>query len=282
MSGESLAALRAEYDRIAAALHGAAGSEQRAAEKAAIVALFKRTESTIAELAEFKEGIRDLVTRFKALPSLDERTSVRHDHVGASTYIERGWSELAAANWERAESLLREALLLDPSSTTAQSLLGWALTSQLRHDEALQLALQVLVRDPDCGLARVAVGVVCLRKGIVGEAIEHLTRVARHAGDPRATLYANYWLGVAYLEREMHGDAVEFLRRAVTLGPNLGEGWTELGRALWYQGHAAEATEAWGVGARIRHSPQAARCVELLDLVAAGGTPPRSPFASPH
>ncbi len=123
---------------------------------------------------------------------------------------------------------------------------------------------------------------MCLRKGIVGEAIEHLTRVTRPGGDPRATLYANYWLGVAYLEREMHGDAVEFLRRAVTLGPNLGEGWTELGRALWLQGHQADATEAWGVGARIRHSPHAARCAELLDLVAAGGTPPRSPFASPQ
>ena len=77
----------------------------------------------------------------------------------------------------------------------------------------------------------------------------------------------------------MYGDAVEFLRRAVTLGPNLAEGWTELGRALWYHERRAEAREAWTVGAGIRHSPHAARCSALLVTIASGGSPPRSPFA---
>jgi Flp pilus assembly protein TadD len=125
----------------------------------------------------------------------------------------------------------------------------------------------------------VVVGATCLRKGIIGEAIEHLSRVAARPNDARAALYANFWLGVAYLQRDMHADAVEFLRRAVTLGPNLAEGWTELGRALWYHGRVAEAREAWTVGAGIRHSPHAARCVKLIEIIAAGGTPPRSPFA---
>jgi tetratricopeptide (TPR) repeat protein len=199
--------------------------------------------------------------------------------VGASTFIERGWSELAAGNWSAAESLLRQAMSLDATSTAAQALLGWALMYQNRTDEALQLCLQVLLKEPEHGLARVVVGATCLRKGIIGEAIEHLSRVAARPNDARAALYANFWLGVAYLQRDMHADAVEFLRRAVTLGPNLAEGWTELGRALWYHGRVAEAREAWTVGAGIRHSPHAARCVKLIEIIAAGGTPPRSPFA---
>lgn len=274
-----MASLRAEFDRLEAALKAPGTTSERAALKSAIVALFKRTETSIAELAAFKDRIRELVDAFKTLPPTNGAASIRHDHLGASTHIERGWSALASGDWPGAEAQLRQAVSLDGTSTTAQALLGWALMYEDRNDEALQLCLQVLLRDPENGLARVAVGAICLHKGIVGEAIEHLSRAAARTTDGRAALYANFWLGVAYLERDMQSDAVEFLRRAVTQGPNLAEGWAELGRALWLRGQHVAAREAWTVGSAIRHSPHAGRCVTLLDTVARGGVPPRSPFA---
>jgi tetratricopeptide (TPR) repeat protein len=276
VSEEQIRSLQTEFNRLAGLLDRPMTPGQRAEVKNGIVALFRRTEGAIAELASFKETIRELVDRFKALPDDPTGATVRHDHLGASTYIDKGWSELAAARWTQAEGLFRQALTLDGESSTAQALLGWALLHQDRTDEALQLCLQVLLRDPEHGLARVSVGAICLRKGILGEAIEHLTRAASRPGDARAVLYANFWLGVAYLERDMHADAVEFLRRAVTLGPNLAEGWLELGRALWFQGKPGEAREAWTVGSGLRHSPHAARCLTLLETVAAGGSPPRA------
>jgi tetratricopeptide (TPR) repeat protein len=271
------AGLKAEFDRIAAALACPVPAGERRALSAAIVALFKRTDVQIAELTEFKERIRELVDGFKALPS-SGGASVRYDHLGASSHVERGWSALAAGEWCASREQFQQALSLDPTSTTAQALLGWAMMYDNQHDEALQVCLQVLVREPEHGLARVAVGAICLRKGIVGEAIEHLSRAAARTGDARAALYANFWLGVAYLERDMQTDAVEFLRRAVTQGPNLAEGWSELGRALWLRGQQDGAREAWTNGAAIRHSPHATRCAKLLDTVNAGGVPPRSPF----
>jgi tetratricopeptide (TPR) repeat protein len=45
-----------------------------------------------------------------------------------------------------------------------------------RYDDALFAFQKVLVREPDNALARVNVGYICLKKGIFGEAIEHLTR----------------------------------------------------------------------------------------------------------
>jgi tetratricopeptide (TPR) repeat protein len=279
VTDDTAASLRAEFDRLETALKRQVVPGERAALKAAIVALFKRTEATIAETTAFKERIRELVDGFKALPAANGAPSIRHDHLGASTHIERGWTALAAGDWASAEVQLRQAVSLDGTSTTAQALLGWALMYENRPDEALQLCLQVLVREPEHGLARVAVGAICLRKGIVGEAIEHLSRAAARATDGRAALYANFWLGVAYLERDMQSDAVEFLRRAVTQGPNLAEGWAELGRALWLRGQHVDAREAWTIGAGIRHSPHAERCSTLLDTVARGGVPPRSPFA---
>ena len=279
MTTESLAILRAEFDRLTSAIGAAVPAAERQALKSDIVALFKRTEAEIAELTAFKEQIRQRVDAFKSLPPENQRVSQRHDHLGASTHIERGWSALAAGDWPAAQQQLRQAVQLDTTSTTARALLGWALMYDNHSDEALELCLQVLVKEPDHGLARVAVGAICLRKGIVGEAIEHLSRAAARGSDGRASLYANFWLGVAYLERDMPSDAVEFLRRAVTQGPNLAEGWTELGRALWFRGQHAEAREAWTVGVGIRHSPHAARCGKLLETVAGGGAPPRSPFA---
>lgn len=279
MSTDS-AALKDEFERLAAQLREPVPASDRAGLSAAIVALFKRTEAQIGELTEFKERIRELVDAFKALPPDHgaPAVSVRHDHLGASTHLDRGWSALSAGDWRGAQAEFEQALSLDPADTTAQALLGWALMYENRHDEALQICLQVLVREPEHGLARVAVGAICLRKGIVGEAIEHLSRVAARAGDARAVLYANFWLGVAYLERDMQTDAVEFLRRAVTQGPNLAEGWSELGRALWFRGQQDEARTAWATGAAIRHSPHATRCTKLIETVNAGGVPPRSPF----
>lgn len=280
MSHDSLAELRREHARLAARLAEPLDATGRAELKAAIVTLFRRTEVSIEELTAFKETIRALVEGFKTLPPPVGSTaaSVRHDHIGASTFIERGWSALAGGDWRHAEVLLRDALGLDPGNSNAEALLGWALMHQDRGDEALQRCLQVLVREPEHGLARAAIGAICLRKGITGEAIEHLSRAVRAGGDQRATLYANYWLGVAYLQREMVTDAIDVLRRAVALGPNLAEAWTELGRALWLKGEANEARHAWHTGAAIRHSPFAAAARGLLELAESGGKVPRTPL----
>lgn len=276
MTDDPLHGLRAEFDRLEAAIKGVPPGADRSALSAAIVALFKRAEQTIVDATAFKERIRELVDAFRALPASPPPASARHDHLGASTHLDRGWSALAAGDWSSAQAQFRQAIALDATSTAAQALLGWALMYDGRNDEALEICLQVLLKEPDDGLARVAVGAVCLRKGIVGEAIEHLSRVAARTPDGRAALYAHFWLGVAYLEREMHSDAVEFLRRAVTLGPNLAEGWAELGRALWWRGQEDEARAAWQTGVAIRHSPHAIRCARLLEDVAASGSPPRS------
>lgn len=269
--------MRAEYQRLGARLATPMAPPERDAIRAAIISLFKEADGLLVDVTAFKESIRALVDGFKSLP-VDAPATVRYDHIGASTSMERGWSDLAGARWVNAEGHFREAVARDPGSTDAQALLGWSLMHQQRHDEALQYCLQVLMRETEHGLARVALGVICLRKGITGEAMEHLSRVAGRPGDARAILYANYWLGVAYIEREMDTDAVELLRRAVTLGPNLAEGWADLGRALWFRGEPDAAREAWATGAAVRHSPFSERSGTLLEVTKAGGVPPRSAF----
>jgi tetratricopeptide (TPR) repeat protein len=132
------------------------------------------------------------------------------------------------------------------------------------------------MREPANALARINVGYICLKKGIFGEAIEHLSRAIRLDNDRKATLYAHFYLGLVYQEREMYEDAEAFFRKALTLGPNLIEAYYELGRSLWFLERRDDARQAWTEGHKAnKFNPWGKRCRELLDLVAAGGDLPR-------
>jgi tetratricopeptide (TPR) repeat protein len=147
---------------------------------------------------------------------------------------------------------------------------------QEKYDEALLTFQKVLMRQPDNALARINVGYICLKKRIFGEAIEHLSRAIRLDNDRRATLYAHFYLGLVYAEREMYDDAQAFFRKALGLGPNLIEAHYELGRALWFGGKRDDALQAWREGnAANKFNPWGKRCGEMLKHVEEGGVPSR-------
>ena len=137
---------------------------------------------------------------------------MHEDHLGASTFLEKGWSKISLGDYEGAEIILQHALTLAPNSTEGASLLGWAQMLQDKLDSALMHFQQVLSREPSNALARINVGYICLKKGIFGEAIEHLSKALRQGEDARSKLYANFYLGLVYIEREMYEDAQIFFR----------------------------------------------------------------------
>jgi tetratricopeptide (TPR) repeat protein len=200
----------------------------------------------------------------------------RADHLNASTVIEKGWSLMSLGDHGGAEAALNKALELAPDDAQAVSLLGWSLMLQEKYDDALLHFQRVLMKEPQNSLARINVGYICLKKKIFGEAIEHLSKAIRLDNDRKATLYAHYYLGLLYLEREMYEDAQNFLRKSIKLGPNLIEAHYELGRALWFAGDHDSARNAWREGvATNKFNPWAKRCAELLQRVDAGEDPPR-------
>jgi tetratricopeptide (TPR) repeat protein len=267
-----------------------APSSDRDALKRDIIGLFKRVDGALTDLGQIKEEIRGLVERYKqgngAVPSpapqfTGARPAVHADHLGASTYIEKGWSLISLGDYSGAIQALDKALTLSPGAVEAQSLLGWAQMLHEDYDDALGNFSKVLMKEPANALARINVGYICLKKRIFGEAIEHLSKAIRLDNDRKATLYAHYYLGLVYLEREMYEDAQTFLRKTLKLGPNLIEAYFELGRALWLGGNREEAIRAWTDGHKAnKFNPWAKRCQEMLDVAAAGGEVPRSPLES--
>jgi tetratricopeptide (TPR) repeat protein len=283
-----LTGLRAELREIAGRVDASGGD--REAVKREIIALFKRVDGALTDLTQIKDDIRGLVERYKQARSSAEtspapqfdgaRPAVHADHLGASTFIEKGWSLISLGDYGAAIQALEKALTLSPGAAEAQSLLGWAQMLNEDYDDALGNFSKVLMKEPANALARINVGYICLKKGIFGEAIEHLSKAIRLDNDRKATLYAHYYLGLVYLEREMYEDAQSFLRKTLRLGPNLIEAYFELGRALWLGGDREEAVRVWSEGYKAnKFNPWAKRCQEMLDVASAGGEVPRSPLS---
>lgn len=276
------AALRAACQAAAARLEAAVGPEERERARREIAGLLERTEQVASELTAVREALHALVERYRRLAAAETprraepaAPPVRADHLGASTFIEKGWSLIALGDHGGAIAALRRALELAPDDLQAAALLGWALMRAERYDDALATFQRVLAAEPDNALARVNLGYVCLRKGIFGEAIEHLSRVLREDRDRKATLYANHYLGLLYLERRMYGDAEAFFRQALALGPNLYEAACDLGRAQWHAGQREAALATWRAAAEGgRLSPWGRRAEELAATAEAGGEVP--------
>jgi tetratricopeptide (TPR) repeat protein len=288
------ASFRERYGALEQRLAGDGAAGELDALKSEIGALFKQLEQEIGELSTLRDDVKQLVERWKTLRAQNagsnsgkhvaapsnapqfsgERPVVRADHIGASTFIEKGWSKLSLGDHEGAEKSLRRALELSPNDVQAEALLGWALMLQEKYDDALLMFQKVLMRQPQNALARINVGYICLKKGIFGEAIEHLSRAIRLDNDKKASLYAHFYLGLVYLQRDMFEDAQTFFRKTIALGPGLIEAYFELGRALWFNGQRDEALETWKSGfVANKFNPWGKRCAEVLATVEHGGEP---------
>jgi tetratricopeptide (TPR) repeat protein len=314
LPSDTLADHRDAADRLDAELGHPDAATRRDEIKAEIIARYKAVDRDLQELVYLKERLRALAQRWKTLSPASEttpppinrpapepstpnasddalsspdrptpppskamsaiETSQRMDRLNASTYIEKSWSLIAIGDHAGAEAAITRALEFATDSVEARSLLGWAQMLQEKYDDALGNFHQVLMAEPANALARVNVGYICLKKGIFGEAIEHLSKALRLDNDRKATLYANFYLGMLYFQREMHEDAEQFYRKAIALGPNLIEAHYELGRTCWRAGDRVKAIAAWRDGASAnKFSPWGKRCSEMALLVEAGGEP---------
>ena len=286
MSETIAAPLRATYDDLTRRLDSPSPDGDRDELKREIVSLFKTVDQGITDLSQLKEDIRNLVEKFKQLSQGESGEqapqftgavpATRADHIGASTFIEKGWSLISLGDYPGAMQALKKALTLAPGDVQADSLLGWAQMLNEDYDDALNTFQQVLIQEPANSLARINVGYICLKKQIFGEAIEHLSKAIRLDNDKKATLYAHFYLGLVYLEREMFEDAQTFFEKTLKLGPNLIEAYYELGRAQWFTGERDEALSTWADGFKAnKFNPWGKRCKEMMDLIEQGQEPPR-------
>ena len=127
--------LQTRFDAIHDALAAQPAPDERERLKQQIITLFRDADAAANAALAFKASVKSLVERWKQLdgataadkPSTRAATfsgSGRVDHLGASTFIEKGWSKLSLGDPAGAELALRRALELAPGSNEAETLLG--------------------------------------------------------------------------------------------------------------------------------------------------------------
>jgi tetratricopeptide (TPR) repeat protein len=196
MADASRAAYRERYSALRDRLAAPEAVRELDVLKTEIGTLFKQLEQELGELTAVRDEVKRLVEQWKlvkgaassagvgsngaaangaganaaaasaitsaAAPQFSpERPVVHADHLGASTFIEKGWSKLSLADYPGAEAALRKALTLSPNDPQSQALLGWALMLQEKYDDALMEFQKVLMRQPQNSLARINVGYIC-------------------------------------------------------------------------------------------------------------------------
>jgi hypothetical protein len=129
--GECSAAHRARVGALAARLDAPDAGNRRDALRAELIALGKSLEQDLAELNAVRDEAKALVERWKSLqsgaaPEFSADRPVVADHIGASTFIEKGWSRISLGDYAGAEDSLQRALQNAPNGTQAQTLHRWA------------------------------------------------------------------------------------------------------------------------------------------------------------
>ena len=200
---------------------------------------------------------------------------LREDHLGASTYVEKGWNLIAIGDFAGAEVALLHALDLAPSDIYGRALLAWALMRQGKYDSAERLLTKILEEDPLHAMARVNLGYVQMRKREFMVALELLESSSQQIRDPKAALYARFYLGLLFFAQRDFSGAEQCFRKSVTLAPNFIEGYYELGRAQMAGGLSEEARESWKAGhAANRFNIWGKRCAEAIRLADRGERAP--------
>jgi len=235
-------------------LKGPEAKAQAANIEQEIRVLYKEVAVASKQLASLQDGVKQLIDQFKSANVNEDESKVmirsfvetmKTDALGSSTYVAEGWNQICTGQFDKAIVSLSNAVKLNPSDTKAMALLGWAYSYQGLYEDALGVCLQVLQLEPNNDGVRNNLGFVCLKKGIFGEAIEHLSKVIKSGKDRTAVLYAHYYLGLVYLERQMLDDALFFFSKATVLGPNLIEAYYHLGQVYAMKKMSGAAIREW-------------------------------------
>lgn len=262
---------------IQQALKGPEAKSQAARLEQEIRALYKEIAVAIKHLNALHDSVKGLIDQYKSAAVSDDESRVmiksfvetmRTDSLGSSTYLAEGWNQICSGQFEQAIASLSNAVKLNPNDTKALGLLGWAYSYQGMYDEGLAVCLKVLQLEPNNDAVRNNLGFISFKKGIFGEAIEHLSRVIKSGKDRTAVLYAHYYLGLVYLERQMLDDAMFFFSKATVLGPNLIEAYYHLGQVYHLKKMYGAALKEWEKCLKLSpHNWWAKKAAEQIEML---------------
>ncbi len=126
---------------------------------------------------------------------------------------------------------IEEAVRLMPQSPMAHNALGEALNSAGDLKRARGAFEKAVALDPRFAQAHANLGHVLMQAGESAGASEHLDRAIALLGHTPETAYPLYLRAKIYTEQDEIEKAAAALTQAVTVQPDFGEAWSDLGQA---------------------------------------------------
>lgn len=141
---------------------------------------------------------------------------------------------ILADEGKRPEALaqLTDAVRLMPGSAMAHNALGEALNNSGDLKTARTAFEKAVALDPNLAQARINLGSVLLQSGDPAAATDHLDRAIAILGKSRDAAYPLYLRAKIYADQDNADKAANLLKAAVSLQPDFGEAWSDLGQAL--------------------------------------------------
>jgi TolB-like protein/class 3 adenylate cyclase/Flp pilus assembly protein TadD len=192
----------------------------------------------------------------RVLGFLDEALTLDPRSVDAKAWLAavlggraiNGMSDTRAADVERAEGLVREALAASPRSPVAHLAKGQVLRAQRRYEEAIPEYETVLASNPNWILAITAIGWCKFFTGSIEETIPFHEKAIRLS--PRDPLISGWYyrIGVVHLLQSRTDEAIFWHEKARNANPEFADPYAWLASAYALKGDiqcaAAELAEA--------------------------------------
>src|SRR4029077_15130206 len=135
----------------------------------------------------------------------------------AREYFERGYRAQMAGRLDEAIECYQRSLAICPSAE-AHTFIGWALSYEGKHEEAIAECRRAIAVDPTFGNPYNDIGAYLIELGREEEAIEWLERATEaRRYEPRH--FPHYNLGRAYLGKEMYSHAIRCFQEALEIEP---------------------------------------------------------------
>jgi len=204
------------------------------------------------------------------------RTAIRLDPEFGQALTGLGALLLKQKKIVEAQRLFEQALSIDPNHATALINLAMIDQSQGNNEIALQRLLRVVARNPDFAQAQLNLGSLLASMKKFDEAIQHLSKAVElnpkmvpahinlavaytqtkqwekaegqyrkvHQLSPRMAAFSHFGLGNVFAGQQRHADAVASYRKAISLGANNPQTFTQLGLSLLELGEKQVGIEA--------------------------------------
>jgi tetratricopeptide (TPR) repeat protein len=173
----------------------------------------------------------------RAISLLREALRINPNYVASLTNL--GIALVNKGNYDEAVSCFTKVLKIDPRNTNARMNLANALFEQAKSEKAISIYKEILKTDPENADTHFNIAIVLTSEGKINKAVLHYNEAIRI--NPKYSK-AHYYLGDILLDQGKINEAFSHFAMAIQFKPDFVQAYNNLGVILLRQGKFSKAS----------------------------------------